>query len=68
MSDTDLRDAINHLDHFGASALVRKMGRSWWCYFGETSLCPAPFKTKGAAMSYVVVSLTAIAKRLKAQE
>lgn len=48
MTDTDVRDICNHIQHFGAYAVVHKMGRKWWVRFREFG-CPATFATKSAA-------------------
>lgn len=52
MTDTDRRDIINHVMHFGASAVVHKKGRDWWIDFRGFGF-PSPFQTKRAAMARV---------------
>ncbi len=52
MTDIDRRDIINHVMHFGASAVVHKKGRNWWIDFRGFGF-PTPFKTKREAMERV---------------
>lgn len=51
MTATDVRDLTNHINHFGASAVVRKSGRRWWVKFREFGP-PSPFNTKREAVDY----------------
>lgn len=61
MTDTDRRDIINHVMHFGNAAVIRRKGRGWWIEFREFGF-PHPFKTKREAMERVsnwVIALAA---------
>jgi len=51
MTATDIRDLTNHINHFGASAVVRKMGGKWWVRFRDFGP-PGPFKTKRDATDW----------------
>lgn len=51
MTDIDIRDVINHINHFGCGAVVHNRGGKWWVQFRGFG-CPTPFKTKGAAMDW----------------
>lgn len=53
MTDTDRRDIINHVMHFGCAAVLHKdQAGKWWIRFREFGF-PTPFKTKAAAMERV---------------
>lgn len=52
MTDTDRRDIINHVNHFGAGAVCKRMGSAWFISFREFGF-PTAFKTKRAAMEHV---------------
>ena len=51
MTATDVRDVINHINHFGAAAVVRKTGGKWWVRFRDFGP-PSPFKTKRSAVEW----------------
>lgn len=51
MTSIDVRDLTNHINHFGASAVVQKMGRKWWVKFRDFGP-PSPFKTKRVAVEW----------------
>lgn len=52
MTDTDMRDLINHVNMFGNGAVVRKMGRKWFVDFRGFGF-PTAFRTKSEAMERV---------------
>lgn len=52
MTDSDMRDLINHVMMFGNSAVVRKMGRKWFIDFRGFGF-PCGFSTKKEAMEKV---------------
>ena len=52
MTDTDMRDCINHVMMFGNGAVVRKMGRKWFIDFRGFGF-PNGFATKKEAMERV---------------
>lgn len=59
MTDTDRRDIINHVNHFGASAVCHKMGRKWYITFRQFGF-PTPFNTKREAMERVGLWVVAL--------
>ena len=67
MTDTDRRDIINHVMHFGASAVIDKdKSGKWWISFREFGF-PTPFKTKREAMERVSLWVSMLyAERRKA--
>lgn len=53
MTDVDRRDIINHVNHFGASAVLHKdKSGKWWIRFRDFGF-PSPFKTKREAVERV---------------
>ena len=48
MTPTDIRDVMNHVDHFGCYAIVQRMGRAWFVDFRGFGF-PTAFKTKHEA-------------------
>lgn len=67
MTATDVRDVINHINHFGASAVVQKMGRKWWVRF-RTFGPPSPFPTKAAAVAWAANWPSALRLSQRTQE
>lgn len=59
MTDTDRRDVINHVMHFGASAVVNKGPGGWWIDFRGFGF-PSPFKTKREAIDRVGLWVSAL--------
>ena len=51
MDEIDIRDMVNHVNHFGPAAIVHKRGRSWWVDFRGFGP-PSPFKTKREAVDW----------------
>jgi hypothetical protein len=66
MTDIDRRDIINHVSHFGASAVVHKRGRKWFIDFRGFGF-PNSFPTKWAAMEQVSNWVCALA-RVRAED
>ncbi|HTH99106.1 MAG TPA: hypothetical protein VL574_16935 [Stellaceae bacterium] len=63
MTVIDMRDLLNHTDHFGNGSVVRKMGRKWFIDFRGFGF-PSPFVTKNAAMDRVSEWRMAIRRRM----
>lgn len=59
MQDEDRRDVINHVMHFGAAAVVKKMGRNWFVDFRGFGF-PDAFKTKREAIDRVGLWVAAL--------
>lgn len=64
MTTIDMRDLLNHIDHLGNGAVVRKMGRKWFIDFRGFGF-PTPFATKNAAMIMVSEWRVAIHRRMR---
>lgn len=67
MDAADIRDLVNHINHFGAAALVRKMGSKWWVRFREFGP-PSPFKTKREAVAWAANWPSALRLSQRTQE
>lgn len=67
MTDTDRRDVINHVMHFGASAVIHKRGRYWFIDFGGFGF-PTAFKTKREAIERVSLWVRMLAQKRREDE
>ena len=64
MTPIDMRDLLNHIDHFGSSAVVRKMRGKWFIDFRGFGF-PVSFKTKNEAMTRVGEWYLAISRHMR---